>query len=303
MENKIIREFKGRKFSIEDIELTKEIVGTYRNLSRNELAATVCELIGWLMPNGNPKTSQGLAFLKELEKAGEITLPEKRKYTKPDAPKSKEARILNTEWINTEEIQECKGIRLEIVRPGEALKQWRAYVGQYHILGDPQVNGSRIRYTLKSDDRDLGCMLFSGASWALAPRDNWIGWTAEERKERLDLIVNQSRFLILPWVRVKNLASRALALAAKQIQGDWLAEYCYAPVLMETFVDISQYKGTCYKAANWIYLGETQGRGRNDRYWERKLTKKAIYTYALQRDFREVLKGEKGCKAVDPDEY
>jgi hypothetical protein len=133
-------------------------------------------------------------------------------------------------------------------------------------------------------------------------RDKWTGWSAEDRKQRLHLIVNNSRFLILPWVHIKNLASKALATAARQIQNDWLKEYCYAPVLLETFVDLEHFRGTCYKAANWTYLGETQGRGRMDRRNEGGLSRKAVFMYPLQKDFKECLRGEKPYKVVNPDE-
>ena len=124
----------------------------------------------------------------------------------------------------------------------------------------------------------------------------------DDRKVRLNLIINNSRYLIFPWVHIRNLASKALSLAAKQIQGDWLREYCYAPVLLETFVDLEHFRGTCYKASNWTYLGETKGRGRMDRHTERAVSKKAIFMYSLQNDFKEVLKGDKPFKVVNPDE-
>jgi hypothetical protein len=136
----------------------------------------------------------------------------------------------------------------------------------------------------------------------LSSRDEWIGWSIEDKKQRLHLIVNNSRFLVLPWVKVKNLASKILAVAIKQIQEDWLREYCYAPVLLETFVDTAHFAGTCYKASNWIYLGETQGRGRMDRYSKAGLSCKAIYMYPLQKDFKDCLKGVKPYRMVNPDE-
>jgi len=211
------------------------------------------------------------------------------------------AKHASDDRIEPKAIYEYGAISLEIVYPGKRLAQWREYVSSYHKLGDPRVLGSQMRYMITTEGQDLGCLLFSASSWALAPREKWIGWTAEERKAHLSLIVNNSRFLILPWVHVKNLASRALSMAARRIQLDWLAEYCYAPVLLETFVE-PPYKGTCYKASNWIYLGETQGRGRNDRNNEWALTQKSIYVLPLQRDFRDVLKGIKPCKAVNPDD-
>ena len=296
------RAYTGRIFSTEDIELIKEVVTTYPKLSQKELAGTVCELLGWVQANGKPKTIQCVQFLRKLAEEGELELPalDIGKSENSKAKAKKEA-INDLSLIDTAEISECSSIKLEVVHPGEHLRQWRAYISTYHRLGDPNIHGSQIRYMIKTErGRDLGCMLFSASAWSLAPRDEWIGWTPSGRKSKLHLVVNQSRFLILPWVRAKNLASRALSMVAKRIQGDWLEYYCYAPVLMETFVDISLYRGTCYKAANWIYLGETQGRGRNDRYNEQALTHKAIYMYPLQHDFREVLKGENPWKAVEP---
>jgi hypothetical protein len=170
------------------------------------------------------------------------------------------------------------------------------------MIGDKHVNGSRLSYFIKSRDTILGCLQFSASSWALSSRDQWIGWNVGDRKQRLHLIVNNSRLLILPWVKVKNLASKVLSIAIKRIQEDWLREYCYAPVLLETFVDTSHFKGSCYKASNWIYLGETQGRGRMDRNREYALSRKAIYMYPLQKDFKDCLKGLKPYKRVNPDE-
>ena len=297
------REYSGRTFSAEDIALIEITTQMYPRLSQLEMASTICELLGWVTPNGKPKKTQCVAFLRKLEVEGAIKLPEVRakkagqKHERAEAAPSRRA----DDNIYTREISRCGALSLEIVRPGKRLAQWRGYISSYHKLGDPRVLGSQIRYMITTEGHDLGCLLYSSSSWALAPREKWIGWTAEERKARLHLIVNNSRFLILPGVHVKNLASRSLSMAARQIQRDWLAEYCYAPVLLETFVE-PPYKGTCYKASNWIYLGETQGRGRNDRYNEWALTKKSIYVLPLQRDFREVLKGIKHCKAVDPDE-
>jgi hypothetical protein len=298
-----IREHSGYQFSEEEMSLIIETTRMYQKLSQRELASTICELLGWVTPNGRPKRVQCVGFLRELEAEGLINLPAVR--AKETGQESKALKPTSKHPANdvtdAKEIHLCDAFNLEIVQPGKRLAEWRKYVGSYHKLGDPRVLGSQIRYMLTSEGCDLGCLLFSGSSWALAPRENWIGWTAEEKKERLHLIVNNSRFLILPWVQVKNLASRVLSMAAKRIQRDWLDEYCYAPVLLETFVE-PPYKGTCYKASNWIYLGETQGRGRNDRYNEWALTQKSIYALPLQRDFREVLKGLKPCKAVNPDE-
>jgi len=295
------RKFSGRTFTREEIVLIKEVTAEYPKLSQAELANTVCELIGWTQLSGKPKTVQCMQFLRVLAEGGELALPALNEKIGSGRSGAGKAAVRDLSWVDTSEMHECGPIKLEVVRPGERLQQWRTYMGVYHRLGDPNVYGNQVRYMIRTEDgRDLGCMLFSASSWALAPRENWIGWSQTDRKSRLHLVINHSRYLILPWIRVRNLASRALAMAARRIQEDWLEFFCYAPVLMETFVDSSLYKGTAYKAANWIYLGETQGRGRNDQHRDRTLIRKAIYMYPLQRDFRAVLKGDKPCKVTQP---
>jgi hypothetical protein len=299
-----IREYSGRKFSAEDISLIITTTQLYPRLSQREMASTVCELIGWVTPNGKPKRRQCVEYLRQLEEEGLIKLPAVRTKKVESKKESQEVSPTQSALESTEkrEITECGKIKLEIARPGKTLARWREYVSTYHKLGDPTVRGSQIRYIITSEGQDLGCLLFSASSWALAPREEWIGWTSADKKSRLHLIVNNSRFLVLPTVRIRNFGSRVLSIAARQIQKDWLEEYCYAPVLLETFVE-PPYKGTSYKASNWIYLGDTQGRGRNDRYNEWALTRKAIYVLPLQRDFRDILMGKKPCKAVNPDDF
>jgi hypothetical protein len=300
--NKTVISFSGRDFSEEDIELIKWTRKKYPQLSRKELAATYCEFLEWTTPAGRVKIPQCTALFKILEDAGLVELPATKVSPKPHEAKfgAMEVSIDSTPVCG--EIKDLESIHLKIARAGAELQRWRRYVNAYHMLGDKQVFGSRLSYFIKSGEIILGCLQFSASSWALSSRDEWIGWTVQDRKQRLNLIVNNSRFLILPWVTVKNLASKALSLAIRQIQEDWLREYCYAPVLLETFVDTSHFAGTCYKASNWICLGETQGRGRMDRKKEYGLSRKAIYMYPLQKDFKDCLKGLKPCKTVNPDE-
>jgi hypothetical protein len=292
-----IRVFSGRMFSSEDIEMIKWARKTYPKLARHELAGTICELLGWTTPGGTAKRIQCLDFLSKLEAEGIIQLPTF------DKTKQNKCRVRRKEYeFDTSEqkgdVRDYEPVRLGIAMPGEELRRWRAYVDRYHILGDKPVFGSQLRYFVKSVDLELGCMQFSASSWALEERDKWIGWTRDDRKARLHLIVNNSRFLIFPWVHIRNLASRTLSLAVRQIRQDWLREYCYEPVLLETFVDKEHFQGISYKAANWIYLGETKGSGRTGR--EGRISRKAIFTYPLQDDFRAFLKGEKPYKVVDP---
>ena len=305
---KPIKEFSGRAFSLEEIELIQWTVKAYPKLSRKELARTICEFLGWVQISDKPKTQQCLTMLNALDSGGIVKLPppiDSKRRNEARRNTSNAAEIEadeNAEKGPANNVTECGRVELALPLTVAESKQWAQYVRQYHSLGCARQFGSQLRYFIRSQGQDLGCLQFSASAWALAPRDKWIGWTAEQKKARLHLIVNNSRFLILPWVHVKNLASRALAGAAHTIQSDWLEAYCYEPVLLETFVDTSAYKGTCYKAANWECLGVTQGRGRQDRTHAQTVTEKAIYVYPLQRDFREILKGTKPFKAVTPDE-
>ncbi|KLU60272.1 hypothetical protein CEB3_c03180 [Peptococcaceae bacterium CEB3] len=169
---------------------------------------------------------------------------------------------------------------------------WNELIARYHYLGYTRLPGAQIRYLIYAGSGTLlGAIGFSAAAWALRPRDELIGWDKEQRVKRLNLVVNNSRFLILPWVRVKNLASKILSLTAKRLPQEWQAIYGYTPVLLETFVDQERYRGTCYKAANWSYVGETKGRGKWDRLNEYKLPVKDIYLYPLRKNFCEILTG------------
>ena len=327
---KPIREFSGRAFSAEEIELIKWTIKTYPKLSIAELANTVSEFLEWKQINGKPKTSQSTALLKKLEMEGVIELPPKKEYKKSkegtgkenisgDAGKESAVLISETPGISEKAMQKqestskatdgnhkgifaCGKIELAIAEGETETKRWKTSVQRYHMLGCKNVYGAQLRYFVKSGNEELGCLQFSASAWALCTRDNWIGWTVEDKKARLHLIINNSRFLVYPWVHVDCMASRALSLAARRIEKDWLNAYNYAPVLLETFVDSAYYAGTSYKASNWRYLGQTRGRGRYDRYNERPLTEKAVYVYPLHRDFREILKGEKPYKVVPPNE-
>jgi hypothetical protein len=289
----IKRRYFGRTMTDEDLELVQWIIKTYKTLSQSEIINTICEALEWVRPeDGALKTMQCKQYLADLEKEGLIQLPaakEKRKR----AP----ASLIKIE--SQSEIEQCGTIALTTPGDSENNKLWRSYIAQFHMIGYKHEFGPMIRYFIESEGIKLGCLLFSASAWKLEDRDQWIGWSAEEKEKNLRLIINNSRFLIFPWVRIPNLASRALGMAARQIQGDWLKRFGYAPVLLETFVDTAYFQGTCYKAANWIRLGETKGRGRDDRYNEYALSKKAIFVYPLQKDFREVLKGQKPFMAVE----
>jgi len=186
---------------------------------------------------------------------------------------------------------ELTDLHLEPVAGPNASHLWNEYVDRYHYLGHKPLPGAQLRYFARAGGRCLAVLGFSAAAWKTAPRDSFIGWTPEQREARLHLVVNNARFLILPWVRSRYLASRLLGMASRQIADDWQQRYAYRPVLLETFVETPRFAGTSYKAANWLRLGETKGRGKLDRYKKAELPKKTVWVYPLASNFRSVLCG------------
>lgn len=181
-------------------------------------------------------------------------------------------------------------LALEPVVSRAASQTWNAIMREHHYLGYQPLPGAQLRYLITGGGVLLGGLGFGAAAWKAAPRDQFIGWTAAERQAGLHLIVNNARFLLLPWVTVKNLASSVLALAARRLPADWEQRYRIRPVLLETFVERHRFAGTCYRAANWVCVGQTQGRGKLDRYNRSVLPIKDIYVYPLDRRFRRLLR-------------
>jgi hypothetical protein len=184
-------------------------------------------------------------------------------------------------------------LHLQRIRDAASSRLWNELIERYHYLGYQTLPGAQARYFVLGEggSRLLGAIGLSAAAWRLGPRDRFIGWTDAERRRGLHLVVNQSRYLILPWIAVRNLASSVLALMARVVVDDWHTLYGYRPVLLETFVDGRRFRGTCYRAANWVHLGHTQGRGKLDRHYRRALPIKEIFVYPLRHDFRARLRG------------
>jgi hypothetical protein len=186
-------------------------------------------------------------------------------------------------------VGDMRDLRLEIVAGKRDSLLWNEYVDRYHYLGYQPLPGAQMRYFARAEGRILALLGFGAAAWKTAPRDDFIGWNRVQRESRLHLIVNNARFLILPWVASKHLASKLLGLAARRLPADWLSRYGYRPVLLETFVDKRRFSGTCYKAANWLRLGDTQGRGKLDTAHAHALPVKSVWVLPLTPRFRDAL--------------
>jgi len=284
--------FLGNEVSERQLATIREVIGAYPGLSRMELAATVCELLGWTRCNGRPKARECREFLEGLDWQGRVKLPVKRSGRPSGSKTSIPARRLTDGQDEiTGSAKDVGPIRVERVTDAAGRQRFRELVGHYHYLGYRVPYGAQLRYLVFSSRKEaLGCLLFTSAAWRMAPREQWIGWDDATRRRNLVRVVCNSRFLILPWVRVKNLASTILSKAMGVLSADWQEAYGVEPFLVETLVDESRFTGTCYRAANWIEVGTTTGRGRMDRRCEREgAAPKRIFVYPLGKDSRRRL--------------
>lgn len=265
----------------------------YAGLGVTEIARTVCELLEWRRPNGGLKNHECRQLLERLQAEGVVTLPALRK-TKGKGPQRVDISQQSFEPDPVEcAARECEPLELALVQSPVEGRLWREYMERHHYLGCRVPFGANLRYWVRNRDRELACLLWTSPAWKMHTRDAWIGWNDEQRKRNLQGIVNNGRFLILPWVRVKGLASKILALSARQMPPDWQARYGHRPLLLETLVDANRFRGTCYRAANWIRVGQTTGRGRMDReHTAHGQAIKDIYVYPLVRDARQRLRGD-----------
>lgn len=274
---------RGREFTAAELTSIKKIVETSPDMHRCALSKQVCETLGWYQENGRLKDRACRDVLARLEQRGFIRLPPRRRPPVSRRP---------TELTQRSEARERFLVRArEITQPSFSIVTgsrnsqretlWNEYVERYHYLGYGVSVGPHIKYLVEVGDVPIACLAFAGAAWRVAARDRWIGWSTEDRLRNLRFVLNNTRFLMLPWVHGANLASRILALAAKRIAGDWLHRYAYQPLLLETFVHIDRHRGTCYRAANWALAGQTKGRGKMDRHFVAKLPKKAVFVYPL----------------------
>lgn len=275
----------GREFTDEEMALIQGLIAGAPGISRQRLSQLFCEQVGWRKADGGLKEmSCRVAFLK-MHRAGQILLPApKQSYNRPGTKR--------TLWAEPQpEIRKKAGAYELVIEPvgKESSALWNEYIDRYHYLGYFPLPGAQLRYFVKSEDQALALLGFGAAAWKAASRDSYIGWDAETRKRNLHLIVNNARFLVLPWVRSQNLASRVLSLVSKRIGTDWQQRYHYEPVLLETFVEKERFRGTCYAASNWTCVGETKGRGKMDRNNERLLPVKSVWLYPLRKDFRSRL--------------
>lgn len=273
----------GRDFSDGELEWIRSRIGD--KVSRTELSRLFCTHTGWVKSDGGLKDMSCRTALLKLEQKGLIELPRPRHRVV--LPKVK--KTLQGEPCLPFELKAgCIEIGLKTVERKES-SLWNELIDRYHYLGYSRLAGAQMRFYVYGSGRLVALLGFSSAAWKVAPRDNFIGWSRTKRQENLHLVVDNSRFLILPWVHCKYLASRILSEASRKLPLLWEKRYGYRPLLLETFIDKSRFAGTCYKASSWRYVGDTQGRGKWDRNNLRQKPVKGIWLYPLHRNFKELL--------------
>ena len=291
--------FSGRRVPPQALAVIHEVVQTCAGVSRMELAHTVCELLGWRRPGGALKGRECREFLERLESGGFLTLPHKQM----GRPVGSTTSIPVTERGNpgaalVGRVEEFTPLVLERVQSREERLLFRELVGRHHYLGYAVPYGARLQYLAfvsKPERAVVGCVQFSSPGWRMQARDHWVGWDDATRKRNLQRVVNNSRFLILPWVRIRNLATTILSSAVRRLRSDWQEQYGVDPWLVETLVNPARFHGGCYRAANWIVLGHTSGRGRMDRGHQRHGAEiKTLLVYPVVRDAARRLRESEG---------
>lgn len=283
--------YRGKIYTFREINEIREIVIAYRDRSRRFISEEICRRWGWRQPNGVLKDMICRGLLLQLEARGFVDLPPRRKNPPNPLLRHQKPGIVEVDQTpRAGKLSDLRPIELLAVRRTPLERLYRSLIEQHHYLGYHRPVGEHLEYLAMSYGEPVACLGWCSAPRHLGCRDRYLGWDQEQRKKNLCRILINTRFLILPWVRVPHLASHLLGLSARRISQDWKRMYHHEVVWLETFVDPERgFEGTCYKAANWVYLGETTGRGKDDQTHKANRSLKWVFGYPLRKDFRQVL--------------
>jgi hypothetical protein len=257
---------------------------------RTKLSKELCKMWDWRGENGQIKDVSCRDVLRALDTEGKIKLPKQQKNGRLKGGADEVALMLHDTTPIEEPLSELVPLSVEVVEGKTDLMKFKSYVAQYHYLGYDRNIGENLKYYVRDrHGRTLACLMFGSAAWKCDGRDKYIGWSSDKRKEKLRYMTNNSRYLIFPWVKAAHLASHILSLVCRQISKDWVAKYGHPLYMLETFVECGRFQGTCYKAANWLRVGKTTGRGRDSKSAEAVLPIKDVYVYPLDKRFRKLL--------------
>ena len=282
------RTYRGRVCTPEELEDIRDIIREQPRANRAQLSRMVCERLDWRRPDGRLKDMACRVAMLRMHEDGLFKLPPPEHRSGNGKPYQRRTLLAEPQSPFIKPVSELHDLRLEPVDGKEDSYLWNEFIDRYHYLGFQRIPGAQQRYFARSQGKILALLGFGAAAWKTAHRDNFIGWTRQQRKDNLHLIVNNARFLIFPWIRCPNLASKLLSMATRRLADDWQQRYSYRPVLVETFVE-QRFQGTCYKAANWQLLGYTQGRGKLETQHKAVLPIKSVWDYPITKKFRHNL--------------
>jgi len=284
--------YRGKVLTEADIGFINQLIANNAGMSRRALSKELCRQWNWVQPNGALRDMVCRSLMLELHRAGHIRLPAKKRAVHNPLAERKKPEPIQIEQTPVQAgLCDLKPLEFRQVRKSDDEKLFNSLVHQFHYLGYCHPVGEQLKYIVYANNRPIACLGWSSAPRHIGCRDRFIGWSPQTRKKNISLMAYNTRFLILPWVHVPSLASHILARMARVLAADWQRIYRHGIYYLETFVDKSRFCGTCYKAANWIYLGDTTGRGKNDQTRRANRPIKAVWGYPLTPDFRQILCG------------
>lgn len=288
--SEVLLSFRGRHIRPADVTFLRELIARNPGLSRRRLSVKVCEAWQWVQPNGQPRDMVCRGLMLVLHRAGHIELPPPRQAAINNAIRHRE--IAQLEFCDTTPIEgslaSLGALEIRLVRRAEGESLFNYLINQYHYLGFSRPVGEHLKYLVLWGDRPVACLAWNSGPLKLTLRDQFVGSPRKAYAHNLHLIAYNSRYLIAPWVRVPHLASHLLGRIACRISADWQALYHHPIHLLESFVDIERFAGTCYRAANWTCVGRSEGRGTKSKSGDRTSIKE-LWVYPLRRDFRQQL--------------
>jgi hypothetical protein len=286
------KQYGLRDFSAELVQRIVDIIARHPRLKRTPLSRRICEELDWRGADGRLCEMACRVALLRLHADGLIELPPSQIRQRRRRANFEPTAATDPQTPLNVAVHELAPLHLRIVHGrGEPSRLWNEFMARYHYLGYTPMSGQQLRYAVYAGDQLVALLGFAAAAWKLADRERYVGWSDEQRRSRLHRVVNNTRFLILPWVQCRGLASKVLAMVARRLPADWQQRYGFEPVLLETFVESPRHKGTCYRAANWQRVGRTTGRGKTSTSHAAQLPVKDVWLYPLRRDFRQVLAG------------
>lgn len=285
-----VLEHRGRRVTMSDVELIRGLIARNPDTSRRKLSKKLCEEWGWVQPNGAPRDMVCRSLMLELHRAGHIELPPVRCV--PPNPLARRTRPKEVEVDRTpvcQALSELGPLTFHQVRRTADEPLWNGLIEMHHYLGYVQPVGEHLKYLVFARGRPVACFSWSSAPRHLGPRDRFIGWSAAARRKNIRYVAYNGRFLIPPWVEVRHLASHLLGRMARMLPSEWQRVYGHPVHFLETFVYPERFRGTCYRAANWVFLGRTTGRGKDDQTNRPNRPLKDVLGYPLTKRFRELL--------------